>query len=393
MRFKVAFLGGARYSKPLDETSRKKFLLLAELGNIFVVGFSQSLRPRVFYEHTHFYLFPQWPMPVMRYLTMFAIGPIVALWLLFRHRVRILVAQSPYEGFAAAVAKKIAGWFKRRVALAVENHGDFEESLFLQRRVQAPTLYRFLMRRVASFSFRYADALRAVSKTTRSRLNRWAPDKPIVQFPAWTDIEAFLTAGKETNGQKVQRSPEIIYVGVLIPLKGVHFLIEAFSRITQAFPEARLVIIGKEENPEYADSLKRQVQELGLAEKVKFLPPMSQAELARKVARARVLVLPSLSEGLGRVVFEAMACGTPVIGSRVGGIPEMIQDGANGFLVPPGDVNALAERLRWFFEYPDKVTYMGQQARRFAKEFFSPEAYVRHYASLLAMALEAREER
>jgi len=393
MRFKVAFLGGPRYSKPLDETSRKKFLLLAELGNIFVVGFSQSLRPRVFYKHAHFYLFPQWPMPVLRYLTMFTLGPLLALWLIFRYKVQILVTQSPYEGFAGAVAKKIAGLFGRRVALVVENHGDFEESLFLQRRVKAQKLYRFIMRRVASFSLWYADVLRAISNTTRSQLEQWAPVKPIVQFATWTDIEVFFMAGKEVKSHENRKPPEIVYVGVLTPLKGVHFLIEAFSRITQAVPEARLVIIGKEENPEYADSLKKQMQELGLAEKVKFLPSMLQAELARKVARARVLVLPSLSEGLGRVVFEAMACGTPVIGSRVGGIPEMIQDGVNGFLVPPGDVNALAERLRWFFEYPDKVTYMGQQARRFAKEFFSPEAYVRHYASLLAMALEAIEER
>lgn len=387
MRFKAAFLGGARYSKPLDETNRKKFRLLAKLGDIFVVGFSRSLRPRVFYEHAHFYLLPQWPLPVLRYLTMFAIGPILALWLIFRHRVQILVAQSPYEGFAAAVAKKVAGWFGRRVALVVENHGDFEESLFLQRRVRAPGLYRFIMRRVASFALRHAEVLRAISNATRSQLERWVPGKPIVQFATWTDIQVFFKAGEAK--EQVNSPSEIVYVGVLIPLKGIHFLIEAFAQIAQTFPEARLVIIGKAENPEYADSLKKQVLALGLDGRVAFLPPMSQAQLARRIAGAPVLVLPSLSEGLGRVVFEAMACGTPVIGSRVGGIPEMIQEGVNGFLVPPGDVDALVDRLRWVLEHPDEAREMGRRARAFAQEFFSPEAYVQNYARLFALTLEA----
>jgi len=392
MRFKVAFIGGTRYSKPLDETSRKKFRLLAELGDIFVVGFSRNLRPRIFYEYAHFYLLPQWSLPVLRYLTMFTVGPLLALWLIFRYNIQILVTQSPYEGFVGAVTKKIAGLFGRRVALVVENHGDFEKSLFLQRRVKAQKLYRFIMCRVASFSLRYADVLRAISNATRSQLKRWTSGKPIVQFPTWTDIEVFFAAGKEEKIYENKKTSEIVYVGVLTPLKGIHFLIEAFSRIVKSFSEARLVIIGKEENQEYANFLKKQVEELGLSKKVEFLPPMPRGELARRVARACVLVLPSLSEGLGRVVFEAMACGTPVIGSRVGGIPEMIQDGGNGFLVPPGDVDALAERLHWVLEHPDKAKYMGEQAREFAKKFFSPEAYLQGYAKLFNMALSKFKE-
>ncbi|MFN3422177.1 MAG: glycosyltransferase family 4 protein [Armatimonadota bacterium] len=384
MMIKVAFLGGARYSQPLDATSTKKFKALGQLGEMFVIGFSQDLRPRRFTQHAHFYLFPKFPLPVLRYLTMFTLGPWLALWLILRYKVHILVAQSPYEGFAAALAKIIARWLKRKVALVVESHGDFEISLFLQRRVRWEGLYRTLMRAVAQFSLRHADLLRAISNSTRKQLELWAPDKPIVQFPAWTDIEVFLKAGEQDS----ERNSDILYAGVLTPLKGIHHLIRAFGRIASNFPEARLVVVGREENPEYAEELRRDVAKLGLDSQVIFVGEVSQAELANYMRKATVFVLPSLSEGLGRVVIEAMATGIPVIGSRIGGIPEMVQEGQTGFLIPPGDEEALAERLRWILSHPEEARAMGKRAREFVRSFFSAKAYVDGYRRLFAMAVE-----
>src|SRR5574337_638141 len=104
---KSLFLGGTRYGSPLDTTSEKKFRALSALSEIFVVGFSQDMMPRRFTEHAHFYLLPQSPSRVLRYAAMFTIGPAIVLWLTWRYGVRVLIAQSPYEGFAAAWAKVI----------------------------------------------------------------------------------------------------------------------------------------------------------------------------------------------------------------------------------------------------------------------------------------------
>ena len=389
MTTKVAFLGGARYSQPLDATSEKKLRLLSELGEMFVIGFSQDLRPRRLTQHAHFYLLPKFPLPVLRYLAMFIVGPALTLWLILRHGVRILVAQSPYEGFAAAVAKVLARLVGLKVVLIVENHGDFEVSLFLQRRVRCQSLYRWLMRRTARFALQHADLLRAVSNSTRKQLEIWSPGKPVVQFPAWTDIEVFLKAG-EGDGA---REPLILYAGVLIPGKGVHHLLRAFAKVAQEFPEAWMEIVGRDENPEYAEELHQEVLRLGLNGRVSFVGEVPQVELANRMRRACVFVLPSRSEGLGRVVAEAMATGTPVIGSRVGGIPEMIRDGLTGLLVPPGDEEALAERLRWVLEHPQEAEAMGHRAREFARSFFSPEAYLAGYRRLLEMAEEVLKSR
>lgn len=377
---KTCFLGGTRYPKPLDATSAKKFRLLAQLGEMFVIGFSQDLRPRRFTEHAHFYLLPQLPLPILRYTEMFLCGPLLALWLIFRHGVQILVAQSPYEGFAAALAKKIARCFGRKAALIVESHGDFEVSFFLQRRILLPNLYRFLMHRAATFAFKHANVLRAVSDSTRTQLARWAPGKPLVQFPAWTDIEAFLNASPEPPATAV------LYAGVLTPLKGVHVLLDAFAKVIKHLPEGRLWIAGREENKEYAEALRQQVVALRLNQRVEFTGEMPQQELARYMARCRVFVLPSLSEALGRVVFEAMAAGKAVVGSAVGGIPEMIQEGLTGFLVPPGDPETLADRLLWLLTHPEEAEEMGKRARAFAEKFFSPGAYHQAYRQLFEKA-------
>ena len=329
MATRVCFLGGARYNRPLTATTQKKFRMLKSLADIFVIGFSRDLQPRRFTEHAHFYLLPQLPAPILRYLELFFMGQILLLWLIVRRRIQIVVTQSPYEGFIAALAINLARCFGHQVRLVVEVHGDFERSLFLYRQIRLSGLYRFVMDRAARYSIKRADLLRAVSSSTRDQLRQWAPGTQVVQFCTWTDIETFLEHYLEAH----DAAPEVIlYAGMLTPLKGIHDLISAFAVVTTEFPSAKLVLIGKDENRDYAEELQKQVHALALDARVEFVGSMPQSELAKWMAKASGLVLPSKSEGLPRVLIEAMATGTAVIGSRVGGIPELIEDGATGLL-------------------------------------------------------------
>jgi glycosyltransferase involved in cell wall biosynthesis len=381
--FTICFLGGARYSQPLDATHEKKFRVLRSLGEMCVIGFSYDLRPRQFTQHVHFYLLAKLPLATLRYVEMFLLGPLLACWLIFHHGVRILVAQSPYEGFAAALAKKVAIWLGYKVVLVVESHGDFEKSLFLQRRILLPGIYRCIMHQIAHFVLKNADCLRSISHSTRQQLEHWIPGKTIAQFPTWTDIEVFLDAGRK---EKELPTWNVLYAGVLTPLKGIHHLINAFAYMTKDFPQARLTIVGHEENVAYAAALRAQVRQLCMDRCIQFRDPVTQAELALWMRRACAFVLPSLSEGLGRVVLEAMAAGTPVIGSHVGGIAEMVEDRVTGFLISPGDEALLADRLRWIFEHPEEAREMGLRAHTFAERFFSIEKYLGGYRQVFEEA-------
>lgn len=378
----VCFLGATRYNQPLDKTSEKKFRALKSLGKLFVIGFSGDLKTRTFTEQAKFCLLPLLPLPVLRYMEMLVLGFLIACWLVVWHRVRVLIAQSPYEGVPAAIVKNIARWLGHKVVLVIESHGDFEESLLLQRRIAFPRFYAAIMSKSAKFALKHADLLRAVSKSTREQLKRWAPGKTVHQFATWTDIESFFQVDPEQH----KESPEILYAGVLIPRKGIHHLISAFIRVAREFPEARLVITGREENKAYTTQLKAQVKKFVLEERVSFVGEVSQATLAAGMQRAGVFVFPSYSEGLPRVVFEAMATGLPVVASAVSGIPEIVQDGVTGFLVKPGDETALAEKICWVLNHPKEAGEIGMRARGFAKLFFSTTAYVESYREILNAA-------
>ena len=381
---KCCWVGGARYSDPLDKISAKKFRALKRIGENFVIGFSTDTRPRHFIEHAHFYLLPRWRVPVLRYLTFVTVSPIVILWLVRRYGVHILVAQSPYEGFSAACAKIISSiLFKKKVALIVESHGDFEHFLFLQRKIVLSSFYRTIMKTMTSFALRNADALRAISNATRKQLETCSPGKPIVQFPAWTDIGVFLKAGEQKRNYRPTQT--ILFVGNLVPGKGVHVLLRSFARVADEFKAAKLILIGQPENQHYLRTLMMSARS-HLAERIRFLGQLPQPQLAHHMVQASVLVIPSLSEGLGRVIFEAMASGTPVIGSRVGGIPDLITDTVTGFLVPPRDESALVNKISWILDNPAKTREMGLRAREFAENFFSSELYVQKYIQLLEIA-------
>jgi len=386
---KICWVGSARYTDPLDDTSRKKFQALTSLGDLYVIGVSKDIFPRFFREQARFYLLPKIPFHILRYLELYTLVPVIVLGLIFRHGVTVLVAQGPYEGVPAASAKMIAKLLGRRIAVIVENHNDFEETLFMQRKIRCPGLFRLLMHRAAKFTFSQTDILRPVSGTTRAQAVKWCPGKPVFQFVAWTDMEAFLSVGRNRTDYT---SRTVVYTGVLIPRKGVLNLVNAFAAVLARVPDARLELVGKAENPDYTRAVKDKIDRLGISDRISFVPERPQKELAERMGKAAVFVLPSLSEALGRVVVEAMAAATPVIGSRVGGIPEMVIDGETGYLVDPGDEKALADKIVWFLMNPDKAEAMGRKAHEFAGSFFSTEKFVAWHREMFVCAGKILEQ-
>lgn len=385
----VCWISSARYSQPLDAAASRKWQVLAGLSkyDIRVIGFATSLRPRRFREHARFYLLPQPPISLLRYLVIFSLAPILLAVLVFRHRGAIIVAQSPFEGAIGALVKSFARLLGLRPKLIIENHNNFEEDIFLQRSIPLKRLYRAMMLAAARFAFGRADAVRVISSSTAERARHFAPALPQARFMTFSDTDVFL---KMERRIAVEAAEDIVYAGVLIPRKGLRLLLNAFAALDH--PRARLHLVGGAENAAYAESLKRQAADLGIESRVHFAGAVSQRELATYFAAARVMVLPSLSEGLGRVVVEAMLLGTPVIGSRVGGIPDMIIDGENGYLVEAGNEAALTAALRRVYDEAEDVAAMGAKARAFAEDFFSPRKYVEGYRRLFELALDYKTE-
>ena len=173
-----------------------------------------------------------------------------------------------------------------------------------------------------------------------------------------------------------ERPPEpglILFVGRLVEKKGVALLLEAFAQVVAARPEARLRIVG--EGP-LAPALRSRAAALGIAAAVEFAGALPADEVAAQLRRAWLLAAPSLTasdgdaEGLPNAVVEAAASGVPVVASDHAGIPEAVDDGRTGLLVPEGDTAALARALVGLLGAPDRRHDMAQAARSLAEDCF-----------------------
>jgi glycosyltransferase involved in cell wall biosynthesis len=160
------------------------------------------------------------------------------------------------------------------------------------------------------------------------------------------DIEpAVIPNGYDSGLFTLSEKPRdlgLLFVGNLVPTKNIDVLLRAYAR-ERATIAAPLTIVG--DGPLRA-SLTALAASLGVADDVRFLGVQGRQEVAALMARAVALALPSRSEGWGVVVAEALASGTPVVASRVGGVPEILASDEGGILVPPGDEDALAAGLR-----------------------------------------------
>lgn len=139
-----------------------------------------------------------------------------------------------------------------------------------------------------------------------------------------------------------ERENIILSVGALIPRKGTVNLIEAFAKVTGEFSNYQLIIVGRGPQERH---LKNKIIELNLSKSVTIIPELSQIEIAELLRKSKLFVLPSTEEALGMVAVEALASGTPVIASKVGGIPDIINNKV-GVLVPPGDSNSLLKAIK-----------------------------------------------
>lgn len=157
----------------------------------------------------------------------------------------------------------------------------------------------------------------------------------------------------------------VVVLGQLYRPKGQHYAIEALSRLIGEFPQVRLYLVGDhviEEYRPYKAELEALIGRYGLAQQVRFTGWRKDA--LEIVSMMDIVIHPSLAEGFGRAVLESMALGKPVVASAVGGLREAIQDGRNGYLVVPGDVEAIAQRWRELLSSPELRQRLGQEARR-----------------------------
>jgi D-inositol-3-phosphate glycosyltransferase len=233
----------------------------------------------------------------------------------------------------------------------------------------------------------FADLLVAATPVERAQMV-WlygADAAKIAVVPCGVDLSFFRPIpqdeAKEILGLPQERCV-ILFVGRIEPLKGIDNLLKAIALIAPEMPcwqdELSVIIIGgapgagiEQVNAELA-RLEQLRAELGIEDLVTFMGAQDQDTLVYYYSAAEVVVMPSHYESFGMVALEAMACGTPVVASKVGGLAFSVQDGQTGFLVPDGDAEALAVRIRQLLKDRDLRQKLGLQAAHWAGRYGWP---------------------
>jgi glycosyltransferase involved in cell wall biosynthesis len=233
--------------------------------------------------------------------------------------------------------------------------GAFEE---FYRRECGPLRQRYIR-----FVLRSVDRVVVLSSQWRARIASIEPKAKTMTIVNPVNVPSIVPTGAE------RAQADLLFLGRFGQQKGIFDLLEACAIVRKTFPALRLRCGGDGD----AASVEARAHELGLSDCVTMLGWVSGQAKDRELQQATVYVLPSYIEGLPMGVLEAMATGTPTIATRVGGIPDAIDDGVTGFLIEPGDVDALADRITQLLADQALRERFASEARARVVSTFSPQ--------------------
>jgi glycosyltransferase involved in cell wall biosynthesis len=280
----------------------------------------------------------------------------LALWQLWRTIRRLAVdivhTHSSKAGFLGRLAARAAGI--RHVIHTPHGHvfaGYFSPA--------TTRLFTVLERLAAHWTDRIVT-LSDEEARDHLRLGIGRPEQ-FVTVPSGVPLEVVRAA---TPAPLVSGGPVVGTVARLVPVKGLQYLLEAAPGILRQVPEARFLLVG---DGELRSPLEAQARSLGLTDRVTFAG--FREDVPSVLAGMDVVVLPSLNEGMGRVLVMAMALGKPIVATRVGGVAELLGDGEAGVLVPARDAAALASAITALLRDPPRARALGEAGRRRAPRY------------------------
>jgi glycosyltransferase involved in cell wall biosynthesis len=362
---RALIVGRTRYRLPLSPGLARKFDALAGELDVRVLA---SAAPGSASGDGTFTLVPELPLRALDGPTYWLALPLRVARLLREFRPDVVVCQTAYDAAAALLARRIA---RVEARVVVEVHGDWRTSTRLYGSPSRRVLAR-LGDAVAAAALRRADAVRTVSPFTRG-LVRELGIEPAADFPAYMDLDEFLR-----EPVPLPPEPVALFVGVLEAYKNVDGLARAWATVAERLPGASLRVVGNGTRTDVAERLVREHD-------VRWDRELSSADVARAMDDAWVLVLPSRSEGMGRVLVEAFCRERGVVGTRAGSIPDLVADGVSGLLVAPDDPAALADALARVLSDRALAERLSTGARDAAAPWLqTPEQYARRMRELVA---------
>jgi glycosyltransferase involved in cell wall biosynthesis len=246
------------------------------------------------------------------------------------------------------------------------------------------------------FHWRMADHILAVSEQTRRyhmRYNR-VPSHKISTVHGFIEPERLSLSDKNIRQQVRQElglSPDAFVVGVvgnIIPRKGQLYLIRALPPVVREVPQLQVWLVGQVHPPRYGEQVQREIARLGLEPYVRWLGV--RTDVPRLLMAMDLYALPTLNDMLPMALLEAMWMGLPILSTQVGGIPEAVRDGIEGWLVPPRDSAALTAALREAIHNPQERARRAHNAHQRIEEAFTASTKIPEIEAILKRVVAMR---
>ena len=355
---KVLFISPTTYSDPVTKDIQIKFKSLSKVCNPIVFAFSDKKSTTVI-EGVETIFIKKNKNRFLNYLKIiflffFKIPSIVK-----NQNVEIICLQDPITGFFVILSLKIR---KLPVKIVVETHGDFIDTINLEKNLLLPNVYSSIFSYLAKYSIKNADLIRSISDFTEKQVLKFGYEGAFVRFPAWINIENYLNA--EIDRSFIDTF-KIIFVGSVTERKNPKIIIESIETIDT---KISIEIIGQTPNLKYLKELKELISQSKHSQNIILTPFIPSKELIKKYSSANLFILPSKSEGLGRVIIEAQSTACPVLVSSNTGMTDLIIENETGYIFENNNKQDLKDKIEYIIKNYDTAVQAGLNSREFVKD-------------------------
>ena len=362
----VLFIAPTTYQLPLTENLKKKFITLSEVCNVSVLAFANS---KTFLNETYgnFYLNKKIKNRLINYFRIIQISIFTTHKIIKKENIDIVCFQDPVSSFFSILFLKVR---RAEVKIVVETHGDFIETLSLEKNLVLPRLYKKLFYIMAKYSIGKSNIIRAVSSSTEQQVLDIDSSKSVVRFPAWIDFKDF---------QNIEPKPlskdkfNILFIGSVTDRKKPHMIIEAIQRINDK--SYNLSIVGPAPNEKYFKELKDLIDKSDLQNQVSLIGTVDRESVKDYYSTSNLMILPSISEGLARVIFESQVAMCPVLVTDAPGMSDIVIDGQTGYVFESNNLDSLSLKIEYINNNYDEASLVAKNAKGFILSNYSEDNF------------------
>ena len=362
----VLFIAPTTYQLPFTENLKKKFITLSEVCNVSVLAFANS---KTFLNETYgnFYLNKKIKNRLINYFRIIQISIFTTHKIIKKENIDIVCFQDPVSSFFSSLFLKTR---RSEVKIIFENHGDFIETLSLEKNLVLPMLYKKLFYIMAKYSIGKSNIIRAVSSSTEQQVLDIDSSKSVVRFPAWIDFKDF---------QNIEPKPlskdkfNILFIGSVTDRKKPHMIIEAIQRINDK--SYHLSIVGPAPNEKYFKELKDLIDKSDLQNQVSLIGPVDRESVKDYYSTSNLMILPSISEGLARVIFESQVAMCPVLVTDAPGMSDIVIDGQTGYVFESNNLDSLSLKIEYIKNNYEEASLVAKNAKGFILSNYSEDNF------------------